>query len=138
MGTDSDLQQVVNSLKAQGYNDVVFFQPALNIGGGSLVEANLAKCLARNTDLHIYFCDYPDGFGAYNCKDEPSITILTYKENDIQFPLQKKCVVFTNSTRLILLKNMHPESKILFWHYETVQCTYRWRNKKIFAIGKRK
>lgn len=112
----------VSALQAQGYNDIVFYQPALNIGGGSLVEANLAKCIADNTSMTVWFCDYPGGYGAFNCVDNPKVKLLNFKESDVNFPLQKKCILFTNSTRVILLKNMHPESKILFWHYETVKC----------------
>ena len=117
-----DIVQLVQEIKEQGYQNICFMQPALSIGGGPFVEAKLAEYLANKTDLNIYFCDYKDGYGEYLLRDTPKVKKLTFKDNDIYFPLQEKCILITNSTRVVLIKNMHPESKILFWHYETVKC----------------
>ena len=116
------IQQLVCEIKEQGYENICFMQPALNIGGGPLIEAKIADYLSKNTDLNIYFCDYKDGYGKFFLKTNPKVKILEYKEKDINFPLQEKCILITNSTRAVLVKNMHPESKLLFWHYETTPC----------------
>lgn len=99
--------QLVQEIREQGYKNICFMQPALNIGGGSFIEAKLAEYLANNTDLNIYFCDYKDGYGEYLLKDTPKVKKLTFKNDDIYFPLQEKYILITNSTRVVLIKNMH-------------------------------
>lgn len=124
MDYKNEIQKLVKEIKEQGYENICFMIPTLNIGGGSFIEAKLAEYLADNTDLNIYFYDYKDGYGEYLLKDNPKVVKLTYKDNDIVCPLQEKCILITNSTRVVLLKKMHPESKILFWHYETIKCAW--------------
>lgn len=122
--TNEQMKQIVENLQQQGYKNIAFFHPAYNIGGASFIEAQIARYLAENTSLNIYYYDYLGGYGAFLLKDVPNIKVLKYVENDEYFPLNEKCVLFTNSTRCILIKKMHPESKILFWHYETNPCAW--------------
>ena len=122
MDYKQEIQNLVEEIKKQGYENICFMHPALAIGGASLIEAKLADYLANNTDLNIYYYDYNDGYGEFLLKDNPKVKKIIYKDNDITFPLKEKCIFFTNSTRCVLIKRMHPESKILFWHYESVKC----------------
>lgn len=126
MNYHEEIKKIVKEIKTQGYENVCFMHPAYNIGGGPLVETKMAEYLANNTDLNIYFCDYKDGYGEYLLKNCSKVKILEFKDNEIYFPLREKCILLTNSTRVTLIKKMHLESKIVFWHYETVPCA--WNN----------
>ena len=122
MDYKQEIQKLVKEIKEQGYENICFMQPAYNIGGGPLIEVNIAKYLVKHTDLNVYFCDFENGYATNLLQDTPEVKILTYNEKDILFPIQKKSIIFTNSTRAILLKQMHPENKLIFWHYETINC----------------
>lgn len=117
-----EIKNAVETLKEQGYENICFMQPSYNVGGGPLIEVNIAKYLVKYTDLNVYFCDFEDGYATNLLQDTPEVKILTYNEKDILFPIQEKSIIFTNSTRAILLKQMHPENKLMFWHYETINC----------------
>lgn len=142
MDYKEQIQKLVGEIKAQGYENICFMQPALNIGGGPLIEANLAKYLVNNTELNLYFCDYNQGYGEFLLKDCPKVKKLIYKDDDIIFPLKEKCILVTDSTRVVLIKNMHPESKFLFWHYQTNPCGWEYvlinnESKKYLELTKK-
>lgn len=137
-----ELSKEAEKLILAGYKDIVFFQPAYNIGGGPFIEAKMAEYLSENTDLNVYFCDYENGYGATLIEKMPKVHLLKYQEESDVFPLQTKSIILTNSTRAILLQRMNPENKLLFWHYETVLCG--WHNvflnneqKKYFRLLKK-
>jgi len=123
--TDVQLKQInelVEEIHAQGYSSVCFWMPCFNVGGGARYLYDLAKVLAQNTDLKIYYMDYKDGFPSQLIEESDGITLLEYREEDLEFPLTEPTIVFTNSTRVIQMKKMNPQSKFLFWHFETIPC----------------
>lgn len=119
-----EIQSLVKELKEQGYNSICFFQPAYTVTGATICKVEMAKYLANNTDIKIYFCDFVDGNPRELIKNEKRINFVPYIPAAKNFPINEKCAIFASSTRVALLKNMHPENKILFWHNETVECAW--------------
>lgn len=124
MSYKEELNTLVQELHKQGYDKLCFLQPAYNVGGGPFVESNIAKYIAKHTDIKVFFCDYKDGYADTLLKNTPEVKMLYYDTASPVFPLQEKAVVFTNSTRAILLQNMNEANKIIFWHYETIPCAW--------------
>ena len=120
----SKIQKLVENIKAQGYKNICFFQPVHAITGATTCKVQMAKYLANYTDLNVYFCDLVDGHPRTLIKDEKKIKFIPYEPELLDFPLKEKCVIFTTSTRVILLKNMHKDNKIIFWHNETLPCAW--------------
>jgi len=120
----SELKIWSDELHNEGYDSICFFQPSYNIGGGPYIEVKIAEKIAKYTDLKVYFCDFENGYADSLLSDVPEVNMRYYNSKEISFPVQEKCVVLTNSTRAILLQDMHKESKIVFWHYETVPCAW--------------
>ncbi len=112
------IQTLVKKIKEQGFKKICFWMPAYNVGGGSYYLCELAKYLAENTELDIYYMDFPEGYPTSLLKDS-RVTILDYYDDGIDFCIQEPCVIITNSTRVIQLKRMNSKNKILLWHYET-------------------
>jgi len=117
------IKDLVNTIKEQGYKKICFWIPAYNVGGGTFYLCEIAKYLASETDLEIYYMDYLEGYPSSLLKDT-NVTMLEYKEEDLDFCLQEPCVIVTNSTRVIQMQRMNPQNKFLFWHYETVPCAW--------------
>ncbi len=113
------IDKLVKSIKKQGYNNICFWLPAYNVGGGTYYLCKLAQYLVKNTDFNVYYMDYPEGYPSSILADTPEVEILEYNENNIKFPIKDKCIIVTNSTRAIQINKMNPDNKILFWHYET-------------------
>lgn len=113
----------VDELKNEGFKAIVFWMPALNIGGGAFYLAELAKFLDKYTNIDIYFVDYLGGYPTQLLKGS-NVKFITYSINLINLPIQEKCLLITNTTRVIHIPKMHPESKLLFWHYETTKCAW--------------
>lgn len=113
----------VDKLKEQGYKAICFWLPAYDVGGGTYYLCQLAMYLREHTDLKIYYMDYKDGYPT-QVLEGSGVEILEYKDEEIYFQLKEKCAIVTNSTRVIQLKKMNPENKLLFWHYETVPCAW--------------
>ena len=132
MDYKKEIQSLVEEIKAQGYEAICFWLPAYNTGGGTYYFCEIAKYLVRNTNLHIYYMDYPDGYPSQLLR-RTNVTILTYRLEDNSFPVQEKCVIITNSTRAIQLTNMRPDNKLLFWHYETAPCAW----DIVFILGEK-
>lgn len=123
MDKKEELLRSVETLKAQGYNSICFWLPAYDVGGGTYYLCQLAMYLKEHTDLNIYYMDYFGGYPSQLLQDS-EVTVLEYREEDAQFPLEEKCVIVVNSTRSIQLKKMNPENKLLVWHYETARCAW--------------
>lgn len=121
---DAKLSTEVKALKKQGFKSICFWLPAYNIGGGTYYFCQLAMYLKEHTDFNIYYMDYENGYPSQLLKDS-DVEILTYRDEDVDFSLKEKCVVVTNSTRVIQLKRMNSENKLLFWHYETVPVAWQ-------------
>ncbi|ECK7753626.1 TPA: hypothetical protein ACJEZV_000078 [Campylobacter jejuni] len=119
------IQRIIFDLKSEGYKNICFWLPALAVGGGMLYYINLIKALLVNkTQINIYYMDYIEGYARFLLADCNEVKFLTYKEADITFPLKDKTVIVTNTTRIIQLKQMHPENKIFLCHYETLPCAW--------------
>ncbi|ECP5247124.1 glycosyltransferase family 4 protein [Campylobacter lari] len=112
--------KLIEEILKQGYRNICFMLPAKNIGGGTKKFCELAILLSQCNQLKIYYMDYKNGYPSYLLKDS-DVEIIEYKDTDIFFPL-KECIVVTNSTRMILLKQMDKNNKVFFWHYETTPC----------------
>lgn len=123
MDYKEEIQKLVEEIKAQGYENVCMWMPAYNLGGGSAF-LRFAKYLVENTDLTVYYMDYKDGYLEYLLKQEPRIKFLHYSEDMTTFPVKEKCIIITNSTRVVQMPQMNPENKLLFWHWETVPCAW--------------
>lgn len=113
-----ELPSFVGQLKAQGFSKVCFMLPAYNVGGGTWELCQIAIFLAEHTDLEVFYMDYSNGYPSFLLAGS-RVKIVEYKDEDSNFCIEEPCVVITNLTRVVLLKNMNPENKILFWHYET-------------------
>lgn len=114
----SELSSFVGQLKAQGFSRVCFMLPAYNVGGGTWELCQIAIFLAEHTDLEVFYMDYNNGYPSFLLAGS-RVKIVAYKDEDSNFCIEEPCVVITNLTRVVLLKNMNPTNKILFWHYET-------------------
>ena len=114
-----EIDKLVEEIKAQGYENICFWLPAYNVGGGTFILCKIAQYLSKNTNLNIFYMDYKDGYPTSILKDNNNITIFNYNENNPNFPLKEKCIIVTNSTRAIQFPEMNSDNKLLFWHYET-------------------
>ena len=120
MDYKEEIQKLVEEIKAQGYEKICFFLPTYTVGGGAIIAYNIAKTLSDYKDLNVYYYDYKDGFIETTFwNNESNVKILHYEEDEINFPIKEKCIIFTNSTRAILLQKMNLQNKLVFWHYET-------------------
>lgn len=119
MNYKEEIQKLIKEIRAQGYENVCMWMPAYNLGGGS-AYLRFARYLVENTDLNVYYMDYKDGYLEYLIKQEPRIKFLHYSEDMTTFPLKEKCIIITNSTRVIQIPNMRSDNKLLFWHWETI------------------
>lgn len=119
-----ELARLVKEIKSQGYEDICFFQPVYAITGATTCKIQMAKYLAEHTDLKIHLCDFIDGHPRTLIQNSKNINFIPYEPNSEIFPLNKKCIIFATSTRVILLKNMHKDNKIIFWHNETNPCAW--------------
>ena len=115
---------LAEEIKKQGYKNICFWLPADNVGGGTYIFCKIAEYLSKNTNFNLFYMDYKGGYPSKLLANNPDIKILTFDDNTSAFPLKEKCIIVTNSTRVIQIKNMNPENKILFWHYETILCAW--------------
>lgn len=115
---NTKLSAEVKALKTQGFKSICFWLPAYNVGGGTYYFCQLAMYLKEHTDFNVYYMDYENGYPSQMLKDS-DVEILIYRDEDVDFSVKEKCVVVTNSTRVIQLKRMNADNKLLFWHYET-------------------
>lgn len=122
----TELCKQTEYLKSEGYFDICFLLPGCYMAGGSKLFCMMADYLSQNTDLQIHFIDYPDGISHELLADNEKIDFIDYVQGNISFPFERKVVLFTNSTRAILIKQMPLDSKILFWHYETIPCAWNY------------
>lgn len=120
------IQRLVEDIKTQGYENICFFQPGYSIMGAAYCEILLAEYLANSTELNIYFCDFIDGYGHRLLQEyeDTKVKFLKYEPNVISFPLNEKTIFLTSSIRVILLRKMHNENKIVLWHNETTPCAW--------------
>lgn len=138
----NELLTQVEEFKRQGFNKICFWQPAYNIGGGTYLMCQVAKYLSVNTDLDVYFLDFPNGYPTQMLMGS-DVQIIDYYEGETEFAIKEPCVVFTNSTRVVQLQHMNPKNKLLFWHYETVRCGWdsvlvRYETKDFLELTKEK
>ena len=122
MDYKEEIQKLIKDIKAQGYESICFWLPAFNVGGGTYYLCKLAQYLVKNSDLKIYYMDYPNGYPSNLLSETPEVKILHYDEKNLHFPIKEKCAIITNSTRVIQIPNMRSDNKLLFWHYETIPC----------------
>lgn len=115
---------LAEEIKKQGYKNICFWFPTYSVGGGTYIFCKIAEYLSKNTDFNLYYMDYKGAYASALLNNILNIKYLTYDDNTPVFPLKEKCIIVTNSTRVIQIKNMNPENKILFWHYETIPCAW--------------
>ncbi len=137
-----EIQKLVEEIKAQDIETICFWLPAYNVGGGTYYLCELAKYLIKNTDLNIYYMDYPDGYPSNLLSETTEVKILHYDEKNLNFPIKEKCAIITNSTRVIQIPKMRSDNKLLFWHYETIPCAWDIvlidnETKKYFKLAKK-
>jgi len=135
------IQDLSNEIIAEGYKSICFWLPARSVGGGAYLFSEYAKAIANNTNLKVYYCDFEDGYARELLKDESAITFIDYYQEQRELFLNEPTIVFTNSTRVIHIKKMHPKTKLLFWHWETNPVgwdllLFRNEGKKIFKLMK--
>lgn len=118
------LTQLLDCLKNQGYKNYCFFLPSYTVAGGGLIALNIANHLSCFPDLNIYYYDFKGGVISSLIDLKYKVHFLEYNEKAIDFPLKEKCIIFTNSTRVILLQKMNPQNRIVLWHYETTPCSW--------------
>lgn len=123
MDIQEKLYSLEQEIQKQGYETICFWLPAFNTGGGTYYFCELAKYLRAHTHFDVYYMDFKDGYPS-RLLENTEVKILEYNEEEVEFPLHDKCIVVTNSTRAIQLTKMRPDNKLLFWHYETVPCSW--------------
>lgn len=123
MDYKSEILDIIQKLKEKGYNKICFWLPTYNVGGGSYYFCELAKYLSQNTFMDIYYVDYREGYASQLLEDT-NVKIIEYNENEKNFPITDKSIIVVNSTRVIQLKQMNKDNKILFWHYESTPCAW--------------
>lgn len=139
MNYKQKIDELIQEIKRQGYQNICFFHPVYAITGAVICRVQMIKYLLKNTDLNIYYYDFPDGYLHECLKDEDNLNFIPFQKDTTVFPLLEKCVIFAGSTRVILLKNMNPENKVIFWHNETVPCAWsslliNKESKKFFRL----
>lgn len=125
MHVEEKFKELESELNRQGYYSVCFWLPTKPVGGGPAVMCEMISALIEHTELKIYFVDYADGYAHVLLGNEPRVQFINYDEKASQLPIPEPVVVFTNSTRVIQLKNMNMNSKVVFWHWETVPCAWQ-------------
>ncbi|MFG5139584.1 hypothetical protein O8I32_04630 [Campylobacter lari] len=119
------VQKIIIDLKNEGYENICFWLPAYNIGGGTFCIAELVKQITPYAhSVKIYIMDYHEGYLSFLLRHNSHVEVLKFDEKYPYFPLKEKSIIITNSTRIIQLKQMHPENKIFLWHYETLPCAW--------------
>ncbi len=127
-----DLDKVLNELREQGFESICIWNPAYNVGGGGIIYNKISRWILENTELKVYWMDYKDGYE--QTIEHKNFIRLNYTDKDINFPVKEKCLILVNSTRVIQLKNMNPENKVLFWHWETTRTGW----ESVFINGEEK
>ncbi len=123
MKRELELQKLADEIKGQGFKAICFWLPSYGVGGGVLAFYRFAVCLREKTDLNVYYVDYEGGY-LQEMLHDAGISLIPYRDEDYAFSLQEKCVIITNSTRPILLQQMRPDNKLLFWHWDTAPCAW--------------
>lgn len=118
------IQKIVEEIKQQGYESICLWMPVRSVGGGTLYLFFLARYLLDHTDIKVYYMDYSDGYAHDLLVSDARFKFINYDPNVLTFPVAEPVIVFTNSTKVIQIKNMNLHSKILFWHFETVPCAW--------------
>lgn len=118
MNYKSEIARYVSKFEEQGYKKLCFWAPVYNIGGGTNYYCELAQYLVMNTSLEVYYVDFKEGYATKILRNT-NVKFIEYIENEKYFPIKDKCLIIVNSTRVIQLKRMNKDSKILFWHWET-------------------
>ena len=119
------IKQAADTCIKQGYKSLCIIHPALNVGGGSFVYKKILERLEKETNLNLYYMDYPNGYISQEFKNVGSrVHCLPYNPDTEHFPISEKCIVVCNSTRIVMLPKMNKKNKILLWHYETIPCTW--------------
>ena len=116
------IQEFADEIQKQGYQALCIWQPAYNVGGGTFILYHLAEFISKNTTLKTYYVDYDNGYPHSLASKESDVIFLNYKEGDYELPIKEPVILITNTTRASQITNMHPESKLVFWHYETFRC----------------
>ncbi|HEB7542453.1 TPA: hypothetical protein RZH72_001707, partial [Campylobacter coli] len=119
------IQRIIFDLKSEGYKNICFWLPSYNIGGGTFCIAEMIEMIILHSEsIKIYIMDYHEGYLSFLLKSNFQVKILKFDEKNPYFPLKEKSIIITNTTRIIQLKQMHPENKIFLWHYETLPCAW--------------
>lgn len=113
------IQECAEEIKKQGYQALCFWLPAYNVGGGTFLLYQLAEFISTNTTLKTYYVDYENGYPHSLASKESNVIFLNFKDGDNELPIKEPVILITNTTRASQITNMHPESKLVFWHYET-------------------
>lgn len=124
MSDEKNLSQFEHDIREQGYSGICFWLPSRAVAGGTKILFTYAKYLSEHTDLHVYFVDYHDGASHDLCARGTSIQFIDYDPNADTLPLPEPVIVVVNSTRVVQIKNLPPQSKLLLWHWETVPCSW--------------
>ncbi|GIA22123.1 TPA: FkbM family methyltransferase [Vibrio cholerae] len=96
---------------------VVIYFPWKEISGGPIYLVRLAEALVKNSNYHVYYVDYEDGFSR-KLISESKIEKINVSQNDFSIPIEEPITVITPIYFACWLPNIHPKSKILFvnWH----------------------
>lgn len=115
---------IANKIKEQGYKSICFWMPCYNVSGGARYLRDLAVEIANNTDLKVYYVDFEEGYPTSLLKDNKNVEIIQFIPDSEKLNIEEPVIVFTNSTKVIQIKKMHSQSKLLFWHFETIACAW--------------
>ncbi len=116
---ENEIKQLAGQIKKQGFESLCFWLPTRSVGGGTYLFCELSTCIAKYTDLKVYYVDCPDGYAQELLDKDSKIQIIHYEATDFDFPVKEPLILFTNTTRVIQIKNINPKSKVLLWHWET-------------------
>ncbi|WP_455650527.1 hypothetical protein [Enterocloster citroniae] len=113
------IQERAEEIKAQGYQALCFWLPAFDVGGGTFLLFQLAEYISKNSTLKTYYVDYEKGYPHSLASKDSNVIFLNFKDGDYELPIKEPIILITNTTRASQITNMHQDSKLVFWHYET-------------------
>lgn len=124
----ADIKALEKRIKDQGYSSICFLLVAYSIGGGTRYFIDLATAIAKYTTLTVYYADYEGGYAYDYFERNPMLNVHNLKFNiyDKVWPIDDPMIIVTSSTKIVQIKKMNKQNKVVLWHFETVPCAWDW------------
>lgn len=139
----SNIKALEARIKAQGYSSICFLLVAYSIGGGTRYFMDLATAIAKYTTLTVYYADYAGGYAYEFFERNPQLNVhnIVFNIYDKVWPINDPMIIVTSSTKIVQIKKMNKQNKVVLWHFETVPCAWNWlmfnkEEKKFIKMAK--